>query len=515
MPPRAKRKTKADTHSQKIDSYFKPLPKVKRKAEIDENSQETGRPSPSPPSSQSKPLKSFGENITGTTTFGLKSENENIGHKSFGLKGSGRENIGSKSFGLHQDDCKTFGTTNALKWQQQFDRQPLRDKSITPVTMKMSSISRPVQHTFQVLSDQEIERGIEQSTGSRPRYDDNSQPSSLGSSCSNVKSYPGQSDTQDSFEVYADEAQISDTVRGDIIHSVTNSDDESSPEDKFEVYVDNQAEDKFEVYLDNEEEDKFEVFVDNEEEEEEEEAGFEVYVDKDNEYADKIEVYLDHSSEDDNKFYADQDNESDQGNEFKVYVGKDNESDQGNEFEVSADKDNESDQDSKFKVYVDENETPSDNTFKVYIDENDTQSNNTTATCTIKDEKRQKIDIDSSKITQHQLKEDRRNKENEPVSDSEEKSPNIINSPLVKKSSSTLPDFFKQGTISLSTYGSSPSGFFDEEYEKLVELEDTDFTEEFSIAGFTSELTPEFKEPSAPLFSSKQKHLLQEHKEKR
>ncbi|KAI9340730.1 hypothetical protein BD770DRAFT_399505 [Pilaira anomala] len=486
MPPRAKRKTNVDTHSQKIDSYFKPLPKVKRKVENDENSQEAGRPSPSPPSSQSKPLKSFGENRTGTTTttttpFGLKSENENIGTKSFGLQGN-------------KDDCKTFGTTNALKWHQQFDRQPLREISVAPVSIKMSSICRPVQHTFQVLSDQEIERGIEQSTSSRSRYDDNSRPtevnSSLDSNYSNVKSpilsYPGQSDTQDSFEVYADEAQISDTVRGGIIHSVTNSDDESSPEDKFEVYVDNQEEDKFEVYVDNQAE---------------QEEGFEVYADKDNAYTDKFEVYLDNSSEDGNKFevYEDQDNESDQDSKFEVYVDKGNESDQDSKFEVYEDQDNESDQDSKFKVYV---------------DENDTQSNNsTTTTCTIKDDSELRIKS-SSTITQHQLKEDRRNKENEPVSDSEEKSSTIVNSPIVKKSSSTLPDFFKRGTSSRSTYGSSSNGFFDQ-YDEHVKFDDSEIPEEFSINEFTSEFTPEFKEPSVPLFSSKQKHLLQERKEKR
>ncbi|KAI8064007.1 hypothetical protein BDF21DRAFT_125062 [Thamnidium elegans] len=444
-PISRKKKHIADASNKKIDSYFKPMPKTKRKIEHDENCQENVRPSPSPPNSQQQqPLKAFGEK-----KFGLRFDRENIGSSSsskpFGLSRKDRENNG----------CKTFGTTNALMWQK-FDRQPLREKSIKPVnTLKSNSIiSKPVQTTFNVLSDKDIENGLEDSLGTLKRTDDDGElntqyieeSDTLDSNYS-IKSplyYPSDNDTNDTFKTYADEDQISESTAGD---DITNS-DEFDTQEKIDVYRDYDEPETFKVYVDKDDsssQEKIDVYRDDDEPE-----TFNVYVDKDESSSQKkIEVYRD----------------DDELETFNVYVDKDK---------------------SNSKDVCDSN-PESTTTFEVYVDP------------------------DLRKVIEEQQPAKTSDSKASPSTEEPKKSP------LHVQSCCSIPDFFSDDEDkedSGSTFGFK--GVFDEEEDVFDYGSIPVQTEEFSIDGGSVDSlgpVPEFKEPIAPIFSSHYKQLLKERKQ--
>lgn len=151
--------------NQKIDYFFKPMARVKRHLENDENSQEKGRTSPSPPSSQSK------LHLT-TKTFVNENNINEINPRTFG----GENNPNSLS---NENTVKTFGGLKSFDEREntalnQFEdrenigckisrpispgtltkRQPLKEKSIKPLnTYKITTTSKPTSSTFSVLRD--------------------------------------------------------------------------------------------------------------------------------------------------------------------------------------------------------------------------------------------------------------------------------------------------------------------------------------------------------------------------
>ncbi|GAA5815509.1 hypothetical protein MFLAVUS_009021 [Mucor flavus] len=477
MPPISRpKKNLMDTSSKKIDSYFKPVSKAKRKVEHDENCQENVRPSPSPPNSQQrrqdmlKPKdfgertfgeKTFGEKTFGEKTFGEKTFGEKtFGEKTFGEKTFGtrsdKENIGSSSsskpFGLSRMDrenngCKTFSTTNALMWQK-FDRQPLREKSIKPVnTLKSGGIiNKPVLSTFNVLSDKDIENGLEDSIGSSRRSEDgelNTQYVEEGGtldsnySIASPISYPSDNDTNDTFKPYADQDQISEYVVSD---DITNPDEFDTQEEKIDVYRDD--------------DDESETFT--------------VYVDKDESSSQAIlDVYRDDVYED--------------GPEtFNIYT--------------------DNDEPETFKVYVDNDESNSK-------DEGDSDSNDTTTFKVYVDSELRKDKFTEHKDTQEQQSTELSDSKASPSAKGLQRLPCL-------QSFGSMPDFFNDDEDKGDTGSTFGKGIFDDEEEEELAYGSISIqSEDFSINDGSAESlgpAPEFKEPIAPIFSLRYKQLLKE-----
>ncbi|GAA5796730.1 hypothetical protein HPULCUR_002105 [Helicostylum pulchrum] len=475
MPPISRpKKHFTDTSNKKIDSYFKPMSKTKRKIEHDENCQENVRPSPSPPNSQPQQqqhllkTKAFGEK-----TFGARSDRENIGSSSkpFGLSRMDRENNG----------CKTFGTTNALMWQK-FDRQPLREKSIKPVnTLKSSSIiSKPVQTTFNVLSDKDIENGLEDSLGSLKRSDDgevNTQYVEEGGTLDSnysVKSpisYHSDNDTNDTFEPYADQDQISEYTASDDAANL----DEFDTQETIDVYRDDDDDEPetFSVYVDKDESSNQERIAVYRDDDDDEPETFNVYVDKDQE---EIDVYRD----------------GDEPETFKVYTDKDQE-------KTDVYRDNDGPE--TFKVYVDKDESSSK-------DECDSDSNDTTTFKVYVDPELRK-----DKFTEHK---DAQEQQLAEASDSKAlpSTKELTILPKFVQSLGSIPDFFSDDEDKEDSGSTFGKGIFGDEEEDerdygSISVQSDDFSINDGCADSLAS-TPEFKIPTTPNFSSRYKQLLKE-----